>query len=284
MKKLVIGYLFTGKKFGKDEKIFLELAKKKNIDLKMINLSKDIEESTFQDEVKKCKVIYNSTAEDFAVEYAKTLEDWGKKVIDSPEAYYYTEDKWMFFVKCQKNKIPTPQTILLCENLTFAKKELKRFGHWPVILKRITGTMGQFVGRADNLNQAVEIINKFWKKGSEKLPIIAQEFINSPSYRVTVIDGKIAQTALKENRANWKATGVYAAKFKKFKVDKELEKLIKKIIKVSKIKICGIDFLKKDGKWVVLEVNSEPAFDFFEDERENLINLSLNFLKKQASK
>lgn len=280
MKKKVIGFIFSGKKIGKDEKIFLKLAKKKNIELIMINISKDIDELALKEKLEKCTLIYNNTAEDFAVEYAKMMEDWGKKVIDSSAAYYYIEDKWMFFLKCKEHRIPTPETILLCENIVFAKKELKKFGHWPVILKRVSGTMGEFVEKANDLNEATYIITKFWKKGSEKLPIIAQEMIKSPSYRVTIIGGKIAQTALKENKAGWKATGVYENKFKKFIVDKELKKIVDRVIKMSKIKICGIDFLKKNGKWVVLEVNSEPAFDFFENEREKLINLTLNFLKK----
>ncbi len=283
MKKKVIAILYSGKGLGRDEKIFLKLAKKKNIELIMINISKDIDELALAEKLKECKVVYNSTAEDFGVEYAKTIESLGKKIIDSPEAYYFTEDKWMFFFKCKEHKIPTPETVLLCENIAIARKELKKFGHWPVILKRINGTMGQFVGKAEDLNHAVYIINKFWKKGSEKLPIIAQEFVHSPSYRITVIDGKIVQTALKENKASWKATGVYATNFKRFKIDKELKKLTNKIIKMCKIKICGIDFLKKNGKWLVIEVNSEPAFDFFENEREKLIDLTLNFLKKYAA-
>lgn len=282
MKKVKIGLIFSGKKLGKDEKIFLKLAKKKSIELMMINVSKDIDEIALKEEIMKCGIVYNSTAEDFAVEYAKMIEDWGKKVIDSSEAYYYAEDKWMFFIKCMEHRIPTPETILLCENAALAKKELKKFGHWPVILKRVCGTMGEFVGRAKDLDEAEMIMKKFWKKGSEKLPIIAQEFIDSQSYRVTVIDGKIVQTALKENKANWKATGVYSKKFKKFRVDKDLKKMVKRVIKMSKIKICGADFLKKDGKWLVIEVNSEPAFDFFENEREKLINLTLNLLKKHA--
>ena len=37
-------------------------------------------------------------------------------------------------------------------------------------------------------------------------------------------------------------------------------------------------------EWVVLEVNSEPAFDFIETEREKLIGTVLEFLKKEAVK
>jgi RimK family alpha-L-glutamate ligase len=239
-----------------------------------------LDEGQIEEAIKRCDIVYNNSAEEFSLEIAKTIESLGKKVIEKPEVFYGTEDKWLFFVKCRKHNIPTPRTILLSENLNIAKRELEEFGNWPVVLKRVSGTMGEYVDRADNLKEAEGIIKKFWKKGSEKLPIIAQEFILSSSYRVTVIGGKIVQTAIKKNKG-WKATGVYAKKIGKFKIDKELKKIIDKVVKMSKINICGIDLLKKDGKWLVLEVNSEPAFDFFENGREKLIGEVLDFLKTQ---
>jgi RimK family alpha-L-glutamate ligase len=282
MKKPVIGIIYSGRGYGIDEKIFINLAKIKKIDLMLINISKKLNEEEMIKKTETCDVIYNTSAEDFAVEIVKTLEEAGRKVFDSSKAYYYTEDKWMFYLKCKKHKIPVPNTILLSENINSAKKELKDFGRWPVILKRVCGTMGEFVEKADDIEHAEYIIKKFWKKGSEKAPIIAQELILSPSYRVTLIGNEIVQTALKENKSSWKATGVYAKRFKKFKVDKELEKIVKKLMKFIKITVCGIDLLKKEGKWILREVNSEPDFGFFESERKKLIGKTLDFLIKQS--
>ncbi len=112
---------------------------------------------------------------------------------------------------------------------------------------------------------------------------IAQEFIKSPSYRVMTIGDEIVQTAIKENKG-WEATGVYANHFKKFEVDKELKKIIEKIIKVFGIKICGVDFLKKGNNWLVLEINSQPGLDFFPAERKELISKILDFIKKEVKK
>ena len=281
MKRVVIGYLFNENHFCKDERLFLDEAKKKNVELVMINTSKDLDEDFIEEEVKKCDIFFNNSAEEFSLEIAKTIEALGKKVIDRPEDFYDVEDKWLFFVKCKKHNIPTPKTILLSENINTAKKELKKLNSWPIVLKRIEGTMGQYVDKAENIEEAEEIINRFWKKGSEKLPIIAQEMIHSPSYRVTLIGKKIVQTAIKESHG-WKCTGVYAKKIGRFKVDKELKKIVDKVAKISKISICGIDLLKKDGKWFVLEINEQPAFDFFEDEREKLIGEVIDFLKKRV--
>ncbi|MFA5174274.1 MAG: ATP-grasp domain-containing protein [Candidatus Pacearchaeota archaeon] len=286
MKKVVIGYIFSEKRKGRDEKLFLKLAKKKNIELYMINsrkISNINEIGEVENIAKKCDIFYNNSAEEFALEIAKMIEETGKRVIDSSRTYYYSEDKWMCYLICKENKIPTLNTILLSENLGVARKELKDFGHWPVILKRVYGCMGEYVDKADDLNGAEKIIKKFWRKGSEKIPVIAQEFVKSSSYRVLVIGGKIVQTALKESK-NWKATGVHATKFKKFPVDKELIKVIKRLTNATKINVCGVDLFKKNGKWIVLEINAEPAFDFFENEREKIIGLVLDLVKSKVKK
>lgn len=282
MKKKAIGIICCSREMVKEGKTFLEFAKKKDVKLILINISDKFDIKSFKRKVKKCDIIYCSVWDDFSIELVKTIEEWGIKIFETSASYYYTEDKWMFYVKCKKHKIPTPDTVLLSENINNAKRELKEFGRWPVVLKRITGTMGEYVGKAKGIGEAEALMKKLWKKGGEKLPIIAQEFIKSPSYRVTVIGNKIVQTTLKTNNAGWKATGVYAKKFEHFDVDKKLERIIKRIIKFLDIKICGIDMLKKDGKWLLLEVNAQPSLDFFEEEREKLVETTLNLLIKSA--
>jgi len=282
VKKKVIGLIYGGREPTKEVNTFLELAKKKDVKLVIINASDKFDIKSVKRKVKKCDIVYCSIWDDFSIELVKTIEEWGIKIYESSNSYYYTEDKWMFYVKCKKYNIPTPDTILLSENINNARRELKEFGRWPVVLKRITGTMGEYVGKAKSMGEAEALIKKFWKKGSEKLPIIAQEFVKSPSYRVTLIGNKIVQTALKKNNAGWKATGVYAKKFEHFEVDKKLERILKKVMKMVDIKICGVDMFKRDGKWLLIEVNSQPSLDFFEEEREKLTEAALNLLIKDA--
>jgi len=277
-KKLVVGLFYTGARPGKEEELFLKYAKKKNIELAMINLSKKFDEESFERQVRKCDLIYNNASEEFVLEPLKTVEEYGKKVIDASKLYYYTEDKWMFYIKCRENKIPTPETILIPNNLMMARAELKEFGKWPVILKRIYGTRGRFVERANNLEEAVKIVKMIWSKDCDHIPIIGQEFIKSHSYRVTLINGKIVQTAIKTSN-NWKATGVYQKKCEKFRVDAKLRKILKKVVKATHINICGVDVLKRGDEWLVLEVNAEPGLDFIDGEQEMVVDKILDFLK-----
>ncbi|MBI5411794.1 ATP-grasp domain-containing protein [Candidatus Peregrinibacteria bacterium] len=282
-KKLVVGLLFSEKKIGYEEKLFLKCAKKKGIELKMINLFKRFNEEEFEQQIRQCDVVYNNAGEGFVLEPLKTIEELGERVIDSSKLYYYTEDKWMFYVKCKEHGIPTPKTILIPNNLTMARAELKEFGQWPVILKRIYGMEGQCVAKADHLTEAVKIVKSIWSKDIDKLPLIAQEYIKSWSYRVTVIDGEIVQAIIKKS-SHWKCTGVYSKDCEKFRVDVVLRKLVKKVIRATQINVCGIDFLKHGNEWVVLEVNTEPGLAFVDGDYEKLVNKILDFIKRYSRK
>ncbi len=280
MKKKVIGYIFCDKSVGKDEKAFLKAAKKKNIDLVLFNTEDELTEKELEEKAKPCQIIFNNSAEEIAIELTKTLEEMGKRVIEPSKVYYYIEDKWMFYLKCAEHEIPVPKTILLSENEKAIEKELNQFNQWPVVLKTIEGTMGQFVEKADNSKQAIKIIKNFWKKANERVPVIAQEFISSPSYRATVINGAITQTAIKDSKG-WKSTGVYAKRFRKFKPDKQLNVIVKKLSKATNMKVFGLDLMKKNDQWLALEINAEPGLDFFQNQRDKLIEKILDFLKKQ---
>jgi len=278
MKKISIGYIFNSKRKGIEEKTFFRVAKNMNIDLILFNLSDKIDEEEIEKKAKDCKIFFNDAGDEIAYELVKTLEELGKKVTEPSKVAYYPEDKWLFFVMCKKYKISTPKTILLSTDLNSAKKELREFNQWPVVLKRIFGCRGEFVEKANNLNEAINLIKQIWKKGNdERLPIIAQEYINSDSYRVTVIGDKIVQTSIKK-RSGWKASGCYAEKFRKFNVDSKLKKIVNKLIKICGIKICGLDFAKRGDEWLVIEANAEPSLKFFDGEHEKLIEKVLKFL------
>ena len=283
MKRVVIGYIFDQAKLSKDEKDFLSVAHKQNTDLVFVNLEKKISEEILKKLADQCDIFFNNSAEEFAIEIVKSLESLGKKVVDSSHDYYYIEDKWLFYLKCHEGGVPTPRTILLSEHVNTALSQLNDFGSWPIVLKRIEGTCGEYVELAKNISDAKKIISLFWKKGSEKLPIIAQEFISSPSYRVTMFGDKIMQSVVKKS-SGWKATGVYAKKIDTFRVDEKLEKILRRLKKIIPIHFYGVDLLRRGDEWLVLEVNQTPAFDFLDKERKKLIFEVVKYLKSEALK
>lgn len=277
-----IGYLFYGTKFGVDESTFLRLARKKNLKVVMFNIYKKRDLKKWRKKAKSCELIFNNSGEEKAIKFVKLFEKWGCRVIESSKSYYREENKWGIYLRCKKHKISTPRTIILPNNLENALKKLQGFNEWPVILKKIYGCQGTFVSKADNIQEAGEILKKFDKSARANWPTIAQRFIPSPSYRVLTIDKKIVQTAIK-GKGSWKKTGVYTKSFKKIKITRSLLRIVRRITRISEINICGIDLLKKNGRWYILELNGQPCWNFFEDEREMLVNKILNFLIKEIT-
>lgn len=282
-KKLTVGILYMARRPGIEEKFFVKQAGKLGINLVLINLLSGFTEKDFEKKMRNCDVIYNNSGEDFAIECLKTAEALGKETVDNSMLSYYMDDKWVMYLMCRENGIPMPETILLSDNLNIAKANLIRFGKWPVVLKKVYGTWGEFVEKADNIDEAVVILKAFRQKGGETIPVIAQEFVKSYSYRVTTIGGKIVQTAVKKS-PNWKCTGIYARNCQKFRVDDRLRGMIEKLVRITGINVCGVDLLKRGDDWLVIEVNTVPGLDFINGEIGMLIGKMLAFIKKNYSK
>jgi len=280
---LEIGYIFYGLRLGKDEKAFLKAAKMHSVKLVIVNTFKKIDFKRLKRRFRNCKIIFNNSAEEKAMKVVKFLEKSKKRVIESSFSYYRDENKWGFCLKCMRKNIPVPKTIMLSKNIDDALNEINEFNKWPVILKRVQGCCGQFVDRAVNIEEAKKTIERFNKKSKNYLPIIAQEFIKSPSYRITMVDGKILQAIVKK-KGFWKKTGVYTKDFEKFRVSKKLDKLAKKIYNACSIKICGIDLFKKNNSWIVLEINSQPSYDFLDSEHQMIIERVMRCLVKESNK
>ncbi len=278
---VTIGFITNHRLLTEEDERFLRLAKKVGVRLLIFNAADDFNLKRIESKAAKCAVIFNDEADYLSLELAKTLETLGGRVVEASQSFYYTEDKWLFYLKCLKNKIPVPATILLSTDFTSIKRELRGFNHFPVVLKRIEGFHGDFVDKADDVSEAVAVIRNFWEKGEKQFPILAQEFLDSSSYRVMTIGGEVAQTAIKKSD-NWKATGGSAVRFWKFKVDRELRGILKKLGKMTDIAICGFDFAKKNGHWVVIEANAEPSFRFFDSEYDAVIEKTLRYLKSVA--
>jgi len=284
MKKITIGFITNSRLLQDDEaKMFKRVADKMDIDLIFFNSADKMDIKEIEDKVKQCDLVYNDDGEHITNELAKTIEALGGKVVEPSKTMYYTEDKWLQYVRCVKNDIPAPKTILLPTDLVSARQEIVNFNQFPVVLKRIEGCRGDFVDKADTPDEAVEVMKKFWGKGEDRFPIIAQEFVTSNSYRVLTIGGKIIQTALKKS-PGWKATGCEAVSFTPFEVDKELEDIIKKLLAVTELELCGYDFARHLDKWVFIEANANPSFDFYRegDEMDQLAEKVLEHLKKLA--
>jgi glutathione synthase/RimK-type ligase-like ATP-grasp enzyme len=279
-----IGIIIDSTHKNLESTYFCKCAKEMGVKLVFFNTAEEINEDELQSKAKLCNIIYNDSGTILSLELAKTLEEMGAYVVEPSKVAYYVEEKWMTHLKLEKHNIPMPKTILLPADLRAVKSELVKFNQWPVILKRVYGERGDFVRKADNLNQAIKEYKDLAYLGKDIYPVLAQEFVLSDSYRVTMIDGKIVQTAIKRRHHGWKATGCHDVRFSHFHIPPSLANLSHKIAKICGIEILGIDYAKTDKGWLLIEVNSDPSLKFFNTEHKEMVEKSLHGLCHLAYK
>src|SRR3972149_471303 len=98
MEKPALGVICTPQGTPTERILFPIL--RKNFNLVLFPIQKDIDFGTLKKQAEDIRVVLN-TAADMpntydSLEMIKTFEGMGKRVIDSSESFYYKEDKWMF--------------------------------------------------------------------------------------------------------------------------------------------------------------------------------------------
>lgn len=266
----------------------------KKMEKKMEVIKIPFEEQLDLDEINKktknCRIIFNSSTYEPVIleslELSKTLEAQGKRVINSSRSFFYQEDKWMFYLKCMENNLPTPKTFLISRHYKFYGKQIKTLlKKHPLVLKGVFSNQGNCVEKVDSYNQFLRKIKKIREKYPSS-PIIAQEFIpnNNSSYRVTLINNKVEQAVIKIN-GSWKQTGDETDEsFRRINLDPEIKRMCEKASKALEMELCGLDLINNNGKWYLIEANSCPAMDFIEKDMPRLNQIFADYLYGLARK
>lgn len=226
------------------------------------------------------KLVLNQSPTIQGLEVAKELREFGLKVINDPKTLYFSEDKWLFYLKCKKYGIATPETILLSNRLVEVKKELKCFLEGGgIVIKSTYGYQGRFVSRANSVKEGVEIYKKFLKKTSD--PLIAQRFISNSkeTIRVTMIDKKIEQIILKKG-PSWKVCGCGMERITRMRPNRKIKKMSREIYDIIDQKITGIDIIENDNEYYALEVNGVPSLSFIKKDIPVLTRKLIKLIRK----
>lgn len=214
----------------------------------------------------------NATMNFFAIQKISALG--AKNIWPSVEAVNFA-DKFLTSVFFAKNDIPTPKTTLLrFTNNDELDKLVEFLGGYPLVMKKNVGSVGRDVrivkNREDILVFIDEVHERLRKKSNHasRIGFILQEFIKESAgtdFRVLVLGGKILG-AMKRTAQDggFKANVSLGGKAEKVILDRELEKLAKKVIKAGKIFYGGIDFIRGDNQYLALEINTSAQFKGFE--------------------
>ena len=193
----------------------------------------------------------------------------------SEKVFKIFSDKFKTAVFFNKLKINTPKTVLI--NLYEEKhieEAAKEVGGFPAVIKNVKGSQGANVGKVNSVKEVKDfIINE--KKRSlaksntpyKKFAYILQEYISFESgsdYRVLCLGneiiGGIKRTSKTDFRANISLGGSAAS----FTPNQKIKTICTKIIKESGVLFAGIDFIKKDDRFLAIEVNTSGEFFGFQ--------------------
>jgi ribosomal protein S6--L-glutamate ligase len=192
---------------------------------------------------------------------AKYLYENGKTIVDEKLATdQYIASKISYSLS--KNNIPVPNTVL-----TFGRnisKDYLKTATYPLIIKSTTGSKGRGVFLANNMPEALKIIDE-----NEAKRFMFQEYIPTRfDIRVFVIGDKVLG-AMRRDAADGDfrsniAQGGTATIFDLTK-DARIAQLALDSCKAMHVEIAGVDIMINEENLYVLEVNRSPQFHGFAD-------------------
>jgi ribosomal protein S6--L-glutamate ligase len=193
------------------------------------------------------------------VDIFRHIEETGIPVINPINSYIVARDKYLSLLLLSKAGIPTPKTAVV-EDFYSATKLAEIWG--KVVVKPLIGSMGFGIVKAEDPDIVYNIARTLSQLHQ---PIYIQEYIEKPGrdIRVLIIGDEIvvAYYRIQQNIENWKtniAQGAYADIIEK--IDKELETLSFKILKILNLHYAGIDVAETKNGYVVFEVNASPQW------------------------
>lgn len=95
--------------------------------------------------------------------------------------------------------------------------------------------------------------------------MFVQEYIEAPGdYRVFVIGDKVLGVVFKKKSKNdFRSNVAVGGQMTKCQLTKEMSTLALRAAQITETEIAGVDFIEKDGKFYLLEVNRSPQFTGF---------------------
>ena len=187
------------------------------------------------------------------------------KVFNNVDALRLCDDKAYSYALFNKNKIPTPKTMVLpltfFEDLSKYFMEIKRLIKsnnlkYPLIVKERRNSLGLGVYLVHNDNELKKILKNKWQR-----ELIIQEYIDyeyGKDYRVYVINHRPKAIVSRSNKNDFRSNVELGGKMKIIsKPDNELLKVAIRASLALKLDFGAIDIVKdKNHKYLVLEVNS----------------------------
>ncbi len=182
------------------------------------------------------------------------------------------------FLATIEQDVPTLDYIMI--ESAHALKAVEPLLTYPVVMKATIGSMGRNVSLVTDNDM---LYAQYEHLGPR---VIVQEYVPvDHDYRVLVIGGK-AIGAYRRHRTDGDfRMNRPGNKKEAVTLGSSVIDLCERAARLQNIEIAGIDLIKKDGSWHVLEINTSPAFNQFEQVTGiNVAKHILEYAREQVEK
>lgn len=223
----------------------------------------------------------------YTVAVIRHLERLGVYSVNGSESIETVKDKLYSMQVLAAHNLPTPKTLLA--KFPVSPKLIKDKIGFPVIIKTLSGSLGNGVYLAEDVNKfndVVDIIAEVNKKAS----IICQEFIKENigvDLRVLVIGGRVIKCMKRTAReGDFKANYSRGGTVEPYEINEDIERIALESTRVLGLDVSGVDLLIDKEGYKICEVNSSPGFTGMEEAHEglNVAEEIFNFVKFKLAK
>ena len=245
-----------------EEKSLIEAAKKKDIELKVINcrensIDLDEDKSNYRDDIilQRCVSYYNN------LHSTAAFEGLGAKVINSLHTAIMCGNKLFTHMELLKSDIAIPKAFCAFSNHS-AMSTLNKNGY-PKVIKPVVGSWGRMIALLKDKEAAEAVIEDREHMYPLYHVFYFEEFVKRPprDIRSIVVGDRVVAAIYRYSGDNeWKTNMALGGKAEACKVTKEMEELCLKAAKTMKGEILGVDLMESENGLLVHEVNNTTEF------------------------
>ncbi len=249
-----------------ENKMLLEAARKRNVELEKINedeLILRITDARRQESENYDAILQRSTSFTRTLYSTKYFEERGVRVINSFDAQRMCGDKLLCSLALARLGVPTPRT-LVAFSPQGAMAAIKELGY-PVVMKPTMGSWARLVHKINDYEGAQAELESREEMGNAWQKIYyVQKHIDKPGRDIrafVVGDDVVAAIYRVAKEGEWVTNTSRGGRAEKCEVTDELRELCLKAARAPGEGIYGVDMMEDaDGKLLVHEINHTTEF------------------------
>lgn len=246
-----------------EEKSLIEAAKKKDINLEVINcrensIELDKDKSIYCDDIilQRCVSYYNN------LHSTAAYEGLGAKMINSLYTAIMCGNKLFTHMELSKSGIGIPKAFCAFSNQS-AMNILDKNGY-PKVIKPVVGSWGRMIALLKDKEAAEAVIEDREHMYPLYHVFYFEEFVKRPprDIRCIVVGDKVVAAIYRYSGNNeWKTNMALGGKAEACKVTNEMEDICLRAAKTMKGEILGVDLMESDDNGLLVhEVNNTTEF------------------------